>query len=287
VVIIRIQGQEIRLGAEEWEIRVREGRVPPHALVRVEGKGWVRAEQLDDYRAYAPPSAWRIDAPATSVRDVLFPKRGFSATELLLTVNVVVSSLLFIAWGREYGPTLRQLVDGWWQAVHADHAYALWIPTLFLHAGPGHLLANMTSLLAASGAVEFLSGGRWALASYLATGLAGAWASYAGHGAPPLSVGASGAVFGLLGCTVSFLLRNRRRFNYAQQWKVWRVYIPMFILLFLPALLNADIHAHAGGFLCGLLIGIWLPPHARVPRLAAVDPLADDDTVEGGDRESL
>jgi membrane associated rhomboid family serine protease len=277
VVVIRIQGQETRLGQEEWEIWVRQGRVPPTALVLLEGNGWVRAAELDDYRAHAPRSAWRAQAPVTSIREVLFPRRGFSATELLLSVNVVVSSVLFIAWGREYGANLRQLVDGWWQAVHAGHAYGFWLPTIFLHAGPGHLLGNMTALLAASGAVEFLAGGRWAIAAYLATGLGAAWASYTGHGAPPLSVGASGAIFGLLGCTISFLLRNRRRFNYAQQWKVWRVYVPMFILLFLPALLNADIHAHAGGFLCGLLLGIWLPPHARIPRLAAVDPLADED----------
>lgn len=146
-----------------------------------------------------------------------------------------------------------------------------------MHAGLGHLLANLTSLLAASAAVEFLSGGFWTIAAYLVTGLAAAWASYAGHGVPPLSVGASGAIFGLLGVTVSFILRRRRAFNYAQQWKVWRVYVPMFILLFLPVLANADVHAHAGGFLCGLILGLWLPPHARVHELAANDPLADDE----------
>jgi membrane associated rhomboid family serine protease len=208
---------------------------------------------------------------------VLFPRRGLSATELLLAANVIVAAALLAAWGRDYAGTLRQWAGAAWESVHAHRAYAWWIPTLFLHAGPGHLAANMTSLLAASGAVEFLAGGRWALAAYLVTGIAGAWASYAGHGAPPLSIGASGAVFGLLGCTVSFLIRRRRMFNYAQRWKVWRVYIPLFILLFLPALVNADVHAHAGGFACGLLLGLWLPPHARVSTLAAIDSLREDE----------
>jgi membrane associated rhomboid family serine protease len=277
MVGVRIRGKEVRIGREQLEIWIREGRIPPTALVDVEGRGWVHAAELPAYGALAPRSVWRRATPSTSVRDALFPRRGVSATELLVTLNVLVSSALWIAWGRAYATNLLHLVDGWWGSVHAQHAYFLWLPTIFLHAGPGHLLGNMTALLAASGAVEFLSGGRWAVAVYLVTGMAGAWVSYAGHGSPPLSVGASGAVFGLLGATVSFLLRNRRTFNYAQQWKVWRVYVPMFVLLFLPALANADIHAHAGGFVSGLLIGLLLPPHPRIARLAAVDPLSDRD----------
>jgi rhomboid protease GluP len=138
----------------------------------------------------------------------------------------------------------------------------------------------MIALVAAAGAVEFVAGGRWTLAVYLVTGLGAAWVSYAGHGAPPLSVGASGAILGLFGCTVTFVIRRRREFNTAQRWKVWRVYVPLFALLFLPVIANADVHAHAGGFACGLLLGLWLPPHPRVRALAAVDPLADGDPGE-------
>lgn len=135
----------------------------------------------------------------------------------------------------------------------------------------------MVALLAGAAAVEFLMGGRWTFAVYLLTGLAGAWSSFEGHGQPPLSVGASGAIFGLLGSTLTFIIRRRKIFQYAQRWKVWRVYVPLFVLLFLPALANADAHAHLGGFALGLLLGSIIPPHPRVPRLAAVDPLADDD----------
>ena len=214
------------------------------------------------------------------VREVLFPKRGLSATEFLVAANLAVFAVLLIAWGDDYGANLRTSAAGWWSAVRSDHAYAWWFPTIFLHAGPGHLARNMIALVAASGAVEFLMGGRWALAAYLATGLGAAWVSYVGHGAPPLSVGASGAILGLFGCTVTFVIRRRREFNTAQRWKVWRVYVPLFVLLFLPVIANADVHAHAGGFACGLLLGLWLPPHPRVRELAAVDPLAEEDRGE-------
>jgi membrane associated rhomboid family serine protease len=207
-----------------------------------------------------------------NLRAILFPKRGFSATEILLLANAAVAAVLFAVWGKDYSTELRQWASDGWHAVHASHAYAWFLATLFVHASPGHLASNMAALLAASAAVEFLAGGGWTIAAYLVTGLGAAWVSYAGHGAPPLSVGASGAVFGLLGCTIAFLIRRRGMFNYAKRWKVWRVYIPLFILLFVPAIANADVHAHAGGFACGLVLGIWLPPHPRIARLAAEPP---------------
>jgi rhomboid protease GluP len=218
-----------------------------------------------------------MESQATSVRETLFPRRGFSATELLLAVNLVVAATLLALWGKDYWANVQQWTWDWWHAVRADRAYGWFLPTIFLHAGPGHLASNMTALLAAAGAVEFLAGGGWTLVAYLVTGICAAWISYAGHGAPPLSVGSSGSVFGLLGCTVSFIIRRRHMFNYAKRWKVWRVYIPLFILLFAPALANADVHAHAGGLGCGLILGLWLPPHPRIAQLGAIDSLSDDE----------
>ena len=276
MVTIRIRGQESRLGAEEWEILLRSGRIPPETLVLVEGSGWVRADSMEAYRLLAPPAQVE-PTPPLSLREVLLPKRGFSSTEFLLAVNLIVAAILLALWDGEYLSTLHGLAVGWWKDVRDGHAYGWWIPTLFLHAGPGHLARNMLALLAASSAVEFLVGGPWAIAAYFITGLGGAWVSYAGHNAPPLSVGASGAVFGLLGCAVSFIIRRRGMFNYAQRWKVWRVYVPLFVLLFLPAIANADVHAHAGGFATGLILGLWLPPHARIFKLAEVDSLRDDE----------
>jgi len=217
--------------------------------------------------------------PIPGLGEVLFPKRGFSATELLLAINLIVAAGLLLTWGRDYGANLHHWAEVRWGAVRADQAYGWWLPTIFMHVGPGHLARNMVALLVASGALEFLVGGGWTLAAYLITGLGAAWVSYAGHGAPPLSIGASGAIFGLLGCTVSFIIRRHRRFNYVQQWKVWRVYVPLSVLLILPALVNADVHAHVGGFACGLVLGMWLPPHGRIRKLAAVDSLGDENAV--------
>ncbi|MGE5176965.1 MAG: rhomboid family intramembrane serine protease [Hyphomicrobiales bacterium] len=285
MILLRIDGEERALGDEEFEIRLRRGEIPPHALVKREGEPWVRADSLETFWRLAPRTQRGRVRGVLGLRDVLFPRRGFSATELLLFANVLVFAALAMAWGPGYLPRLAHVSASWWYEVRGNHAYWLWLPTLFLHAGGGHLVRNMIALLATAGAVEFLIGGRAAVLVYLITGLAGAIVSYVGHGAPPLSVGASGAVFGLLGCTASFVLRRRRIFNYAQRWKVWRVYVPLFLLLSLPSIVNADVHAHAGGFVAGLLMGIWLPPHPRVPALAAEDPFREDAAGSSGPQE--
>jgi membrane associated rhomboid family serine protease len=127
--------------------------------------------------------------------------------------------------------------------VQARHLYPLWVPTLFMHADLGHLGRNMISLLGSAGAVEYLLGRGWTVGLYLATGIAGAALSYLGHGRPPLSIGASGAIFGLFGAVAGYLLRHYGTLSSWQRWKARRVYAPLLVLLILPSLFHGD-----GGF---------------------------------------
>ena len=234
-----------------------------------------------------PENAPDLESPDTGtttsdpgLRDILFPKRGLSATEALILINILVFAALATIWRAEYLPELRWLTDSWWHDVREHGAYGLFFPTIFMHAGFEHLAANLTALLAGAAAVEFLAGSRWTLLAYLVTGMGAAAFSYWRHDAPPLSVGASGAIFGLLGCAVAFITRRRAMFTYRQSRKVLRVYVPLFILLFVPALARADVDAHVGGLACGLLLGFILPPHPRIARLAAADPMRDEPPPE-------
>jgi rhomboid protease GluP len=272
VIGLRIGGEEVWLERREWELWVQDGRIPPEALVRA-GGAWVPVGSVPEYRVLrerrepAPPSA-------PSLQRVLFPRRGLSATEALILGNILVTAVLVLLWGEDYSTRLWQTASRGWTAVHDRQAWWWWGMTIFLHAGPRHLAANMVSLLAGAGAVEFLAGGGWAVVVYVVTGVAGMALSYVGHPGPPLSVGASGAVFGLVGCTVGILLRRHRLFTYRQRWKSRRVYVPLFIVLFLPSLLHADYLGHTGGLGAGLLLGLLIPLHRRVRSLleAAAPP---------------
>ncbi len=193
----------------------------------------------------------------------------------MLLLNIAVAAALLVLWGRDYTLDLGAWTKSAWDGVRSQRDYLWLLATIFVHANAEHLARNILALLAGAAAVEFLMGGTWTIAVYLLTGLAGAWSSFAWHDHPPLSVGASGAIFGLVGTTLTFIVRRRKMFAYAHRWKVWRVYVPLFVLLFLPALANADASAHLGGFALGLILGLVIPPHSRVRRLAAPDSLAD------------
>ncbi len=268
MIVIRIEGDEIRLEPGEWELWVEDGRVPPHALLLDTDGRWVPAAGHPEYLRLRAGRTAPPEPPAPDVRGVLFPRRGISATETLLVVNLLVAAILLVRFGNAYLGTIIQWVSGKWVLVDRDNAVWWWIPTLFLHADAGHLFRNMVSLVAGAGAVEFLIGSRWTFLVYLVTGMGGAWFSFVGHGGPPLSIGASGAIFGLAGCAVAFVVRRRALFSYRQRWKAWRVYVPLFVAMFMPSLLHADYYAHTGGLVTGLLLGLVLAPHPRVVELA-------------------
>jgi uridine nucleosidase len=86
------------------------------------------------------------------------------------------------------------------------------VTACFLHASIPHILVNSMSLNNLGPAVEQWFGAERFVCTYLVSGVAGNMLSY-GVGRSPLSVGASGAIFGLLGAWGVFLKRNEGVFN--------------------------------------------------------------------------
>ncbi len=126
-----------------------------------------------------------------------------------------------------------------------------------LHAGITHIGFNMYALYLFGPRLEQQVGSPAFAAFYVAAAGAGGAASYA-FGAPSqVSIGASGAIFGLLGAWmfVAWKMRNtpggRRMFR--------ELFILLAINAALPLLIpNIDWRAHAGGFLGGVLIAaLW------------------------------
>ncbi|MSR75173.1 MAG: rhomboid family intramembrane serine protease [Planctomycetes bacterium] len=139
------------------------------------------------------------------------------------------------------------------------------VASVFLHAGLLHFVVNAFSLWQLGRAVQVLFGGTRLLGIFLATGVAAslasdAWFAMRGSAAP--SVGASGAVCGLMGLLLAHM---RRRTDYAAQqfgrqligWAIVNAAIGLLI----PEINNA---AHAGGFIAGYALD-WLieGPHSR------------------------
>ena len=274
MICTRIDGVEVWLEPWEWREWVREGRIGPTDPVLTESGRWVQAASLPEYRDLASASLIE-DVPElkfSSPVSVVFPKGGISATEIILLVNILVAAILVLTWGENYTFELRSTVRSWWS--HVRYGREIWwmLPTLFMHASPSHLFHNLVALLAGSAALEYLTGRVPTLWMYLVTGAAGAWLSYYGRDAAPLSVGASGAAFGLVGAVLAVLIRHRKKFPPRQQWKTRRVYFPLFVVFVGQSLLNADWRAHAGGFIAGILVGFLLPYRDRSSQTVPTNP---------------
>ncbi|KAH0456695.1 hypothetical protein IEQ34_014602 [Dendrobium chrysotoxum] len=141
----------------------------------------------------------------------------------------------------------------WDRIVHQHQGWRL-ITCIWLHAGVIHLLANMLSLVFIGIRLEQQFGFVRIGIIYLLSGFGGSILSTLFIRANNISVGASGALFGLLGAMLSELITN------------WSIYTnkaaALFTLLAITVinlaigiLPHVDNFAHIGGFLSGFLLG--------------------------------
>ena len=155
----------------------------------------------------------------------------------------------------------------------------LWrlIASMFLHGGWLHWLANSWALYQLGTLYEVLFGSKRFALIYFSTGIiAGLASSMYNHGP---AVGASGAIFGILG---AFIFSVRRSPVYRHQpWTrgligqlVFWIVVNIAIGYSLPFIDNV---AHMGGLISGLLMG--LIPH-RVPPPPPRDSVIDVGTFD-------
>ncbi len=155
----------------------------------------------------------------------------------------------------------------------------LWrlIASMFLHGGWLHWLANSWALYQLGTLYEVLFGSKRFALIYFSTGIiAGVASSMYNHGP---AVGASGAIFGILG---AFIFSIRRSPVYRHQpWTrgligqlVFWIVVNVAIGYSLPFIDNV---AHMGGLISGLLMG--LIPH-RVPPPPPRDSVIDVGTFD-------
>lgn len=205
-------------------------------------------------------------AAKRELRELLYvikPREDYFITPILMYLNLgvflimVLSGLGFIKfkgrdlllWGANYGPVTT---DGeWWRLITST----------FLHGGIFHLTANMTGLLFVGIFLEPSLGRVKYLGFYLLTGFFASIASIWWYDAA-VSVGASGAIFGLYGIFLALLLT--------------KVYPPHFGKFFLFSTLifiaynlimgltgGIDNAAHIGGLLSGFTIGLIIHPFIK------------------------
>lgn len=148
------------------------------------------------------------------------------------------------------------------QLVVAGQYWRL-VASMFLHIGLVHLLVNGWALYQLGSLFEILLGSLSMLLVYFVSGIAGSIASVMFIRAD-LSAGASGAIFGLMGALIAFLLKRREMLtpqakSLLMQLLLWAG-INVFLGFSIPGIDNA---AHLGGAAAGFLLGLTLQPRFR------------------------
>lgn len=133
--------------------------------------------------------------------------------------------------------------------IHGGQYWRL-LTVMVLHAGIVHWAFNSYALYIFGPTLEALLGRVRFLALYIGSGFAAAGASLLlSH--TQLGVGASGAIFGMLGALVAFFYRRR---DAGGRGALQNLLLVLFLNLFIGTrVANVDNVAHIGGFLAGLL----------------------------------
>lgn len=180
-----------------------------------------------------------------------------AASPAVLTI-IVVNVIIWM--GQNFVPQITERFASFPPAIAAGEWWRLITP-MFLHAPfTGRLFSilhigfNMYILRIFGPNVEEAFGTKRFVPMYLAAGFAGSSASYAFGSCFARGVGASGAIFGVVGVLIAFLYRRRTSTFVAGYMRnlMFFVGINLLIGFSIPVIDNA---AHIGGLLAGLVMG--------------------------------
>ena len=197
------------------------------------------------------------------VRRVAYEGTGAVVTKALIAINVLVF-LINLAQGSSLGQTSGSLFEKgalfvstpFYPGGLADDQWYRLITAAFLHGNLIHLGMNMFVLWIVGAPVEQAIGRGRYLALYIVSGLAGSagaiiFSPYA------VTVGASGAIFGILGAAL--VLEAQR--NYVLGGQAAGLIVVNLVLTF--AIPNISIGGHVGGLVGGALSMLALSRFGR------------------------
>ena len=214
---------------------------------------------------YVPPDTTRSDTEDTMKGNTMITGISISIAQRkpIITIALIATSIFatLIFWSKTgtiepdmrsyvaYGANLRPLTFGgqWWRLVVSS----------FLHFDIKHLVMNMLCLYSIGCLLEKLIGHAKLLELYFLTAITGALASCIFH-PNDVCAGASGAVFGLFGAEMAYMMILRKTLGLTSEslsghMKSGIVFVVInFAYSLMP---GVDMAAHVGGLLCGLTIG--------------------------------
>ena len=285
---IRIENQIFDIDEDTLSEWIKLGRISADASIFFDGR-WMQVGDLEGFQQpWSAENQPDIDSPEGEVSDKgSLAEKGFlplqqsraTVTLSLIAVNTIIFLLLDeVMRGSRNALTLIQFGAYSHRLVVYDGEYWRLITHTFLHGGSLHLLLNMGVLFIVGNLLERLYGESRFLVLYLFSAIGGSLATlYFVRDAP--SVGASGAIFGLMGALVALGLRYKDRLPRRRNRIFGLGLLPfiacdIFLGFTFPHINNA---AHLGGLAAGFIGGLILTPSIyanREPEPRSVQALA-------------
>ena len=209
---------------------------------------------------HCPECVAEARAEAPKVRGTLQATAPGTYAIIAITVAVFVAQFLsdeVTARFASFGPAIAN--GEWWRLL----------TPMFLHSESFimHILFNMFILYSYGPDVERVFGTARFVMMYLVAGFIGGVASYAFNTCGGFSVGASGAIFGVMGILLVFLY-NRRSSQFVKQHLNGIVAFIVLNLFLGFAIARIDNYAHIGGLLGGAALGFGFDNQDRPASVA-------------------
>lgn len=212
-----------------------------------------QAEHKRQLRGVKPKSDELID-----MLKFLIPRDDHYVTSILLDFNILIFLLMTFSGVHIISPNGIELLE-WGANRRSETTGGDWwrlVSSMFLHGGIMHLFLNIYGLVIAALFVEPVFGRIKYFILYFASGICGSLASIYWY-ENTISVGASGAIFGLYGAVLGLLLTNA----FPKDGKIGILmfigpYVGVNLLVGLTG--GIDNAAHIGGLVSGAVFGIIL-----------------------------
>ncbi|MEJ0028145.1 MAG: rhomboid family intramembrane serine protease [Rhizomicrobium sp.] len=242
--------------------------------------------------AHAPVAAAAVAAvPVATSPRIELPTIRFP----LVTIGLLVLLSLVFLWEAHAAPVLHRGVSpgvdaligfgaidralvfagGWWRVLTAP----------LLHANLSHLISNGVVLGLIGFMLEPLIGPRWFAAMYAAGAVGGSLCSIALNEADIPSVGASGAIMGVL-AGAFFCGASAKAGPKGRKMQTWALRLMLPALIPLAADSHVDYAGHLGGVVAGLAMGVLLqmawPRGAERPELGNTAAAVGGVVLAGG-----
>lgn len=211
------------------------------------------SSSTDSYSSQA--SGQTTSKKRTASRNFFSKQTVFSCTTILVLVNAVIFLLTDFMELFYHSDAWLELGAESWQAVILQHEYYRMLTSMFLHNGFDHIFNNMIVLFFIGSYLEQRIGQKRFLIIYFCSGILAGCTSMVYNmiqNTTVISVGASGAIFGLMGGLLAVVLLKKG------QWAdmdIRRLFFSILISLYGGfTSQGVDNAAHIGGFVGGVLI---------------------------------